>query len=212
MDLALLLHDSTSRSDEFLLQQWGERVVLVQSVEQAQRRCRQIGDILSWTKAFSIYGAALSADEGTSKEEIVGLWAHMHLINQLSRDLSGNRWLAYDAEFREWAAAKGVRRWGELNLTIYGKCLSDGLICNIVEVSQQTIPTIRSGGTKRNVATDMVCFPWNFDHKGCNRRNFSFSHSSYHCSGHHHARDCKASGARSKKGRMVESQGDLPLH
>lgn len=108
MDLALLLHDSTSRSDEFLLQQRGERVVLVQSVEQAQRRRRQIGDILSWTKAFSIYGAALSTDEGTSKEETVGLWAHMHLINQLSRDLNGNRWLAYDSEFREWAAAEGV--------------------------------------------------------------------------------------------------------
>ena len=100
MDLALLLHDLTSRSDEFLLQQWGERVVLVQSVEQGQRRCRQIGDIPSWTKAFSIYGAALSADEGTLKEEIVGLWAHMHLINQLSRDHSWNHWLAYDAEFR----------------------------------------------------------------------------------------------------------------
>lgn len=212
VDLALLLHDSTSRSDEFLLQQRGERVVLVQSVEQAQRRRRQIGDILSWTKAFSIYGAALSSDEGTSKEEIVGLWAHMHLVNQLSRDLNGNRWLAYDSEFREWAAAKGVRRWGELNLTIYGKCLSDGLVSSMSQVSQQAIPTIRSVGSKRSVTKDKVCFPWNFDHEGCNRRNCSFLHSCYHCSGHHRARDCKASGSRSKKGRMGESPGDLPLN
>ena len=147
-----------------------------------------------------------------SQEDIVGQWADMHLTNQLSRDLSGNCWLAYDAEFREWAAANGVRRWGELNLTIYGKCLLDGLVSNMVQVSEQTIPTIRSGGTKRHVAKDKVCFPWNFDHEGCNRRNCSFWHSCYHCSGHHHARDCKASGARSKKGRMVESPGDLPLH
>ena len=76
VDLALLLHNLTSRSDEFLLQQQGEKVVLVQSVEQAQRRRHQIGDILSWTKVFSIYGAALLAVECTSKEEIVGLWAH----------------------------------------------------------------------------------------------------------------------------------------
>ena len=137
----------------------------------------------------------------------------LHLINQLSRDLSGNRWLANDAEFRGWAAANGVRRWGELNLTIYyGKCLSDGFVSNMVQISEQTIPTIQSGGTKRRVAKDKVCFPWSFDHEGCNRRNCSFSHSCYHCSGHHHPRNCKASGARGKKGRMVESPGDLPLH
>ena len=53
VDLAVLLHDLTLRSDEFLLQQRGEKVVLVQSVEQAQRRRHQIGDILSWTKVFS---------------------------------------------------------------------------------------------------------------------------------------------------------------
>ena len=54
----------------------------------------------------------------------MGLWCHMHLINQLSRDLGGGQWLSYDSEFREWAAAKGVRKWGDINMAIYGKCLS----------------------------------------------------------------------------------------
>lgn len=30
----------------------------------------------------------------------------------------------YDMEFREWAAAKGTKVWGELNLAIYGHCLA----------------------------------------------------------------------------------------
>ena len=55
----------------------------------------------------------LSADT-TSKEEAVGLAAYIHLILQLSRDLGGTQWLRYDQEFREWATAKGMKRWGSL--------------------------------------------------------------------------------------------------
>ena len=54
----------------------------------------------------------------------MGLWCHMHLINQLSQDLGCGQWLSYDSDFREWAAAKGVRKWGDINMAIYGKCLS----------------------------------------------------------------------------------------
>ena len=64
------------------------------------------------------------SSEDTTKEEAAGLAAHSYLIIQLSRDLSGSQWLKYDQQFRVWAVAKGIRRWGELNLTIYGRCLA----------------------------------------------------------------------------------------
>ena len=68
--------------------------------------------------------AVMLSTEATSKEEAAGLAAHMHLILPLSKDLGGFQRLRYDREFLEWVAVKGVKRWGELNLTIYGRCLS----------------------------------------------------------------------------------------
>ena len=46
--------------------------------------------------------------QATSKEEAAGLAAHQHIILQLHNDLGYNRWLKYDTEYREWAAAKGI--------------------------------------------------------------------------------------------------------
>ena len=57
----------------------------------------------------------LSADT-TSKEEVAGLAAYVHLILQFLRDLGGIQLLRYDQEFRKWATAKGVKRWRELNV------------------------------------------------------------------------------------------------
>ena len=57
-------------------------------------------------------------------EQFKGLMAHMCLMIQLAKDLGRMVWLQYDREFRIWAAAKGVKVWGELNLSIYGRCLA----------------------------------------------------------------------------------------
>ena len=42
----------------------------------------------------------------------------------MSKDLQSSQWLQYDQNFREWAAAKGITKWGELNFSIYGRCLA----------------------------------------------------------------------------------------
>ena len=57
------------------------------------RRKRSISDIHSWVQAFTTYAAALSAANSTTKEETVGLFAHVCTILQLARDLGGNRWI-----------------------------------------------------------------------------------------------------------------------
>ena len=68
--------------------------------------------------------AVLLSCEETSKLEAAGPAAHSFLIVQLSKDLQGPQWLHYDQNLCEWAAAKELRKWGELNLTINGRCLA----------------------------------------------------------------------------------------
>ena len=210
VDLSLLLHDSSSRAEELLLQQRGEKVMIVQSVEQAQRRRKQITDIFSWSKAFSIYCAALCSDEAISKEESVGLWAHFHLINQLSRDLGGSQWMAYDTDFREWAAAKGVRKWGEINLTIYGRCLAGRMILSNPQNSpvQSDVARKSRQAIKRGAVTtpsSKVCFQWNFEVACVWGEACKFSHICYYCEAPHKARDCKR-----RQGKRVRA-GESPV-
>ena len=113
------------------------------------------------------------SNSATSKEEAAGLAAHMHLILQLSGDLRGLQWLRYDQEFREWAAAKGVRRWGELNLAIYGRYLS------LQQAPSGSGKGKDQNGDKRSWG---ACFKWNNGH--CNRA-CGFRHVCSSCGGRH---------------------------
>ena len=100
IDLALLLNEVGQKSDEIPHSHDG-RVVLILSVEQAQCCKKQIGDHYAWTQAFAVYMAALASVSTTTMEEVVGLIAHLHLVTQLSKDLSGGCWLCYDHDFCE---------------------------------------------------------------------------------------------------------------
>jgi len=73
-----------------------------------------------WLIAYARFMAVLLSAGNTSREKVAGLAAHQHVALQLHNDLGRNRWMRYDIEFREWAAAKGIHVWGELNLAIYG--------------------------------------------------------------------------------------------
>ena len=108
VDLVLLLDESSHHKDEVPFSHDG-RIILIQSVEQAQKRRKQIVDIHAWTEAFAVYMAALASHNATTPDKVVGLIGHLHLITRLSKDLGGLRWLRYDTDYREWAAAKGVR-------------------------------------------------------------------------------------------------------
>ena len=84
----------------------------------------RVSSIITWLQAFSIFTAVLVSSDSTIKEEAAGLAAHSYLIIQLSKDLSGLQWLKYDQSYREWAAAKGIHKCGEMNFSIYGRCLA----------------------------------------------------------------------------------------
>jgi len=143
-----------------------------------------ISDILTWVQAFSVFVAILVSADSTSKDEAAGLAAHAHLIIQLSKDLGGAQWLSYDLDdFREWATAKGVQKWGELNFAIYGCCLA----------SQQAMAI--SGGLlykskmKRKAADLKTCFKWN-DGLRCESFKCRFAHCCSFCGENHCRVDC----------------------
>ena len=71
---------------------------------------RVIGNIYIWIQACNVFTAILLSAEDTTKEEAAGRVAPSYLILQMSRDLQGSQWLQYDQNFREWAAAKGIRK------------------------------------------------------------------------------------------------------
>ena len=77
---------------------------------------RTITDILFWLQAYSVFSAILLSCEDTSTEEAAGLAADSYLILQMSKDLQGPQWLTYNQSFREWAAAKNIRKWGGAQL------------------------------------------------------------------------------------------------
>lgn len=208
VDLATLLNDSLHKADDTTAHQQGQ--VLVQTLEQAQRRRRQIVDIFTWVRAFSIYTAALASAEATSKEEVVGLISHLHLINQLSRELGGSQWLRYDTDFREWAAAKGVRKWGELNLTLYGRCLSYGLGTSGGSPAPSSSNTGRGnwpkqGNGRRSKSSrqaSKACYQWNFD-GGCFRTECHYPHVCFHCGDTHRVGECNSAKRARKDGPIA---------
>lgn len=189
MDLSQLIQDPSIKEESLIQRQSPEGVVIFQTMEHAQRRRKSISDIFSWTKAFSIYAAILSGAELTSKEESMGLWAHLHLITQLSKDMGGGQWLQYDIDYREWAAAKGIRKWGDLHLSIYGRCLSH----RVVYSTPAPLGSRSENRGKHPNKRSSVCYPWNFDGK-CDREESGscrFSHTCYYCEKSHRAKDCQ---------------------
>ena len=70
----------------------GQLLVLGTS-DRPQSRRKAISDITTWLQAYTRLMAALTSAETTKKEESVELVAHLYLILQLHKDLSGLQWL-----------------------------------------------------------------------------------------------------------------------
>ena len=182
INLADLLKDHNS-SDQLIVVN-GQ--VLSVPDQKPRNSNRVITDIFTWLQAYNIFTAILLSAEETTKEEAAGLVAHSYLILQMSKDLQGSQWLQYDQNFREWAAAKGIRKWGELNFSIYGRCLA---------TQQPNLPELQVNKQKRKIDVN-VCFRWN-DGTSCNKSTCRFSHRCRYCAGAHRAIDCPLKPKRS---------------
>ena len=118
----------------------------------SQRKTTGISDILSRLQAFSRFMAVLLVSDSTTREVAAGLAAHKHLFLQLAKDLGGRQWLKYDWDFREWTAAKNIRIWDDLNMSIYERCLP--------QLWSSAGPSmLNPGASGKNQSP--VCFKWN---------------------------------------------------
>ena len=186
-----LLGDRGNSQQVLSLTQSGQ--VLILGSNQATNKSKGILDIFSWLRAFSIYMAALVSADTTTRVEAAGLAAHLHLILQIAKDLGGGQWLEYDQSFREWAAARGLRKWGELNFSIYGRCLAHSQkITEQTPVSQgsSTMAGRSGSATQKLKRTDRnYCFKWN-ESGICNRSPCRFTHTCSNCGGNHRVVSC----------------------
>ena len=149
--------------------------------DQRPRSSKAITDIFTWLQAFSVFKTVLLSSEDTTKEEAAGLAAHCYLILQMSKDCQGTQWAKYDQDFHKWAAAKGIQKWGELNFTIYGRCLVSQQPCHSVQMN--------AGSKQKRKWDSSVCYCWN-DGLSCNSSTCRYAHKCRFCGEVHRATDC----------------------
>ena len=190
MDLACSLEDHNTHPIRFTLNKLG------QWVSEQQKKRKQITDIVTWIQAYSRYMAVLLLCDSTTKEEATGLAAHLHLVLQLSQDL-GPQWLKYDRDFQEWAAAKSLRKWGDLNFPIYGQCLA----AQQRQALPNTAPIPPKGQRQIDKRRSLpygnfnVCLKWNF-RSHCDQTPCPYAHRCYHCGRQYKGKDCKATALK----------------
>ena len=188
IDLATLIGDqSQNRDDPVNFSSNGNQVVIIESLDRTPRKRKAIPDIFTWVQAYSVLMAALTSHNATTKDESVGLVAHQHIILQMAKELSTTQALKYDQEFREWAAAKDVKKWGELNFPIYGRCLSSN--CNM---PIPPVPLLKGAGVKKQGISPPdapICYKWNFEGT-CNRIPCRFRHLCLQCGEAHRVKHC----------------------
>ena len=188
IDLSMLLDGAQQEQTNFSVSHDG-KLLIMGPTDRTQTKRKVISDLRTWLQAYSRMMAALVSAPSTTKEESVGLTVHLHLILQLHHDLAGSQWLRYDQEYREWAAARGIKKWGELNLTIYGRCLPSQLPATPVISTKQTYQGADHGAKGKRPAKDLRCYKWNFDGH-CNKASCHFSHCCVHCGERHRATEC----------------------
>ena len=154
------------------------QVVVVEPTPQPRCHHPQL-DIVSWSEAYAKYLAVLVAADTTSREEAAGLAAHMFQIIRLSR-ARGFKWLRYDMEYRQWAAAKNVRTWGDMNMSIYGRCLPQVMDLGLAPQSAEP-------GLREQEQEFRPCYRWN---NGRCTKPCKFRHVCSICGGSHRKKDC----------------------
>lgn len=188
VDLANLLISQDPRDDTFLFV--NNEVYEHKTISRSHGKSPVINNIVMWLTAYARFMAVILSAENTSKEEAAGLAAHQHVVLQLHNDLGGNRWMRYDTEFREWAAAKGIHVWGELNLAIYGRCLPQAQPTQV-----PCLPDVATQGF--NKKDTPICFQWNKGH--CTRPLCAYVHACQNCRGPHMKLDCPGRHKRARK-------------
>ena len=212
IDLEELLPNPCSHTDTVLPQRQ-DRVLIIQSIKNLKKRKPRITVYPQWVEAFTVYTAVMAQKY---PQAIPDLMAYQVLIKEAST-LGGARWLSYDREFWERAAAKKLKHWGERDPNLWAKFFSNITpgthTCHYCggegHVTEECRYVVQQAGSKKQMPSPALlqnavsglstappkrpkgpCFP--FNNKGaCDRnRPCPFLHVCINCGEEHPARVC----------------------
>ena len=211
-DMEELLPNPRSNMD-IVLPQRQDGVLIIQSIENLKRKKPRITGYPQWVETFAVYTAVIAQKY---PQAIPDLMAYQVLIKEAST-LGGARWLSYDREFREKAAAKKLKHWGERDPNLWAKFFSNispsAHICHYCggeeHVTEDCKYIGQQAGSKKQMPSPAIlqnavgglstarpkkpkgpCFP--FNNKGaCDRiPPCPFPHVCINCGEEHPARVC----------------------
>ena len=91
--------------------------------QQTHKAQRQVRDIQTWTRCFTLYVAVMAKREGNT-EIIPHMVAHLHTVMKLHQKAPGRlSWLEYDIQVRMEMAASKDRTWSNVDPWQYISCL-----------------------------------------------------------------------------------------
>ena len=165
----------------------------------------QIGNILSWCRAFQLYASIYCKKYPKEGSE---MFQYMSIVQTLAH--KGQNWLLYDQKFRQ-LCAKRTLLWSNLHVqTHLYQSLSRAPLTSYRAQSTNAgnQPTNVSGSQSQTagVTREIFCrgYCWYFQRFGkCLRSSCSRTHKCSICNGHHAGSACTALGQVSN----LQSQG-----
>ena len=172
------------------------------------RRRRQVTDIHTWIQCFASYVSVMSM---RFPEAVPDLLAYMIAIMRASREFSGLAWAQYDAAYRHHAANNNIRRWSQINSSLYSICFTGRaqgstprceLCTSVFHVAkdcpysskteiERTLEALVTACTTRAGSggeSSEVCRKWN--HQQCTYQWCRYRHVCLSCGGNHPVRLC----------------------
>ena len=199
----------------------------------AQPPCykREVPDMLSWLKCFSLYAAAITSKYPHKARE---LWAYQALMVSEQRRCGGRGWLLYDSGFRQQITSLEATDFSKINQSLYSTTFlaygGRGQFCPHCLSSdhgqeecalhpQRAVPVVRfkesgaslrdewrlkPGELRRKRPRKGACFAWNDGR--CTTQNCPFEHVCSKCFGDHRRAACRSRGGDQDQGKGAEEQ------
>ena len=103
---------------ELLPEFWQDQKGEGKTTTKAKKRALEL---TVWLQCFALYVGVLAP---RFPLEVPELMAYMIAIIRAAQEYEGPAWAAYDAAYRRQAAAQGLTKWSQINLSLYAICFT----------------------------------------------------------------------------------------
>ena len=210
IDFTLLLPDSIAHPQSPVVQLRVEDSApgsLVSPVTMVRKRKPVIDTFHKWLDAYTTYMFVIVA---AYPRRALELLKYQQIISRAESKFKGLAWLAYDEQFRHYAASDLTRPWDLVDLELWtvtfsGLAKPHCFVCSSPYHSQADCP--KADPTRRqNRGPGSCCFSFNKP-SGCNRRSCQFPHVCSRCRSPSHAfPNCTSDGP--SKNFTTRNSGD----